>query len=66
MTRSDIAAYVGISPEAVSRSFRDLVSRGAITFRDRRHLKIIDRAQLEAVIAEVDTTTVPRRQHTGD
>ncbi len=66
MTRSDIGAYVGISPEAVSRSFRDLVSRGAITFRDRRHLKIIDRAQLEAVIAEIDTTTVPRRQRTGD
>jgi CRP-like cAMP-binding protein len=66
MTRSDIGAYVGVSPEAVSRSFRDLVSLGAITFRDRRHLKIIDRAQLEAAIAEIDTTTVPRRQRTGD
>jgi CRP-like cAMP-binding protein len=54
MIRSDIAAYVGISPEAVSRSFRDLVVHGAITFRDRRHVKIIDRAQLESVITEAD------------
>jgi len=52
MTRSDIGAYLGISPEAVSRSFRELASRGAIAFRDRRHLKIIDRALLEAAIAE--------------
>ena len=54
MTRSDIGAYVAISPEAVSRSLRDLISRGAITFRDRRHVKIIDRAQLEAVISTVE------------
>jgi CRP/FNR family transcriptional regulator len=65
MTRSDIGAYLGISPEAVSRSFRELVLCGAITFRDRRHVKIIDRAQLEAVIAEIDRTTVTRRQNTG-
>jgi CRP-like cAMP-binding protein len=52
MTRSDIGAYLGISPEAVSRSFRGLASRGAIAFRDRRHLKIIDRALLEVAIAE--------------
>lgn len=30
MTRQDIAAYVGITPEAVTRSLQDLVSRGAI------------------------------------
>jgi CRP-like cAMP-binding protein len=52
MTRSDIGAYLGISPEAVSRSFRELASHGAIALRDRRHLKIIDRALLEAAIAE--------------
>jgi len=52
MTRSDIGAYLGMSPEAVSRSFRELASRGAIALRNRRHLKIIDRALLEASIAE--------------
>jgi CRP-like cAMP-binding protein len=65
MTRSDIASYVGISPEAASRSFRDLVVHGAITFRDRRHVKIIDRAQLEAVITEIDATTVTRHRSMG-
>ena len=52
MSRSDIGAYVGISPEAVSRALRDLVSLGAITFRDRRHVKISNRAELEGVISE--------------
>jgi len=52
MTRSDIGAYVGMSPEAVSRSLRDLVSLGAITFRDRRHIQIISRAKLEAAVSE--------------
>jgi CRP-like cAMP-binding protein len=56
MTRSDIGAYAGISPEAVSRSFRELVGRGVISFRDRRHIKIIDRAQLEAAIMETDAS----------
>jgi CRP/FNR family transcriptional regulator, anaerobic regulatory protein len=54
MTRADIGAYAGISPEAVSRSFGELVRSGAIVFQDRRHLRITDRAKLEAVIAETD------------
>jgi CRP-like cAMP-binding protein len=52
MSRSDIGEYLGISPEAVSRSFRELARHGAVAFRDRRHLKTIDRALLEAAIAE--------------
>lgn len=55
MTRRDIAAYVGITPEAVTRSLRDLVSRGAIAFRDRRHVQIINRARLEAAISGTRT-----------
>jgi len=43
MSRSDIAAYVGTSLEAVSRAFQTLVRRGAISFRDRRHVRIIGR-----------------------
>jgi CRP/FNR family transcriptional regulator len=47
MTRRDIAAYVGLTPEAVTRSLRDLVNRGAITLRDQRHVQIINRSRLE-------------------
>jgi CRP/FNR family transcriptional regulator len=50
MKRSDIGAYVGISLEAVGRSFRRLANRGAITIRDRRHIKITNPAELEAAI----------------
>jgi CRP-like cAMP-binding protein len=50
MSRSDVADYVGLSPEAVSRSFRALASRGVITLRNK-YLRIKDRAQLEALVA---------------
>lgn len=52
MTRSDIGDYIGISLEAVSRSFRTLVTRGIIAARNRHHVKILDRAALAAVITE--------------
>lgn len=55
MSRSDVGSYVGISSEAVSRSFRDLAGRGAIGFSDRRHVQIIDRARLEEAISESDS-----------
>jgi len=56
MTRRDIAAYVAITPEAVTLSLRDLVSRGAIAFRDRRHIQIINRTRLEAAISQTRLT----------
>jgi CRP-like cAMP-binding protein len=49
MTRSDIGDYIGISPEAVSRSFKALKNRGVITFSDRRHVKIVGREQLASI-----------------
>jgi CRP/FNR family transcriptional regulator len=52
MSRSDIGAYAGMSLEAVSRSFRALVRLGAIALRDRRHIQIINRDQLEAIVSE--------------
>jgi CRP/FNR family transcriptional regulator len=52
MTRTDIGAYVGISPEAVSRGFAELAGCGVIAFKDRRHLIVVDRAKLTAAIAE--------------
>ena len=54
MTRTDIAGYLGISPEAVTRGFADLVNSGVISMSDRRRLKIVDRAKLEDVVAEAE------------
>jgi CRP-like cAMP-binding protein len=51
MTRSDMAAYLGLSLEAVSRSFRHLQRRGIIKFNDRHRVDIIDGARLEAIAA---------------
>lgn len=52
MSRSDIAEFVGTSLETVGRTFRRLVSRGAIAFSDRRRVKILDHALLQSIIAE--------------
>jgi len=51
MSRSDIADYVGMSRETVSRSFRALESRRILEFSGRRQLRIRDRHQLEALAA---------------
>jgi CRP-like cAMP-binding protein len=52
MKRSDIGAYVGISLEAVGRAFRRFANRGAITIRNRRYIKITNRAEFEAAILD--------------
>jgi CRP-like cAMP-binding protein len=52
MSRTDIGAYVGISPEAVSRCLKTLVERGIVRFKDRRHVEIADRPRLEALISD--------------
>lgn len=52
MDRADIADYVGLSPAAVSRGFRDLAMRRVIRLRDRRHVKIVDRKVLEEIVSE--------------
>jgi CRP/FNR family transcriptional regulator len=49
MTRSDIAAYLGLSLEAVSRSFRHLQRLGIIKLRDRHRVDITDHARLEVL-----------------
>jgi CRP-like cAMP-binding protein len=49
MTRSDIADYVGMSLEAVTRSFHLLESKHILAFRNRRHVKIIDQPHLETM-----------------
>lgn len=51
MDRSDIAAYIGTSPEAVSRAFRRLADDGVVRFRDRRHVRITNPDGLAALAA---------------
>jgi len=49
MTRADIADYVAMSGEAVSRATTRLVKRGVITFDGQRAVRVIDRVQLEKI-----------------
>lgn len=53
MKRSDIGEYLGMSPEAVSRAFRALTTRGIIKSRDRRHLIIADRSTFDQIAADM-------------
>jgi CRP/FNR family transcriptional regulator len=50
MSRSDIADFVGLSLEAVSRAFTALDTQGILTFRSKRHFQVADRAGLQALI----------------
>lgn len=61
MDRSDIGEYVGLSLAAVSRTFRSLTVRGIIKTRDRRHVKIADRAAFEKILAGGSSRRVGRR-----
>jgi CRP-like cAMP-binding protein len=62
MSRSDIGDYIGISLEAVSRSFRALSARGVIVFRNHRHVKIIDHRQFNDIASESEMLRLPRRR----
>lgn len=61
MNRSDIGEYVGLSLAAVSRTFRNLTVRGIIKNRDRRHVKVVDRAAFEKIAAGSSAWRVGRR-----
>jgi CRP/FNR family transcriptional regulator len=54
MTRSDIADFLGLTIETVSRTFTNLRNRGCIALDGAANLSIIDRDELEelADIAE--------------
>ena len=47
MGRSSIAAYLGLTPAALSRALRTLTTRKIISARDRRHIKILDRGAFQ-------------------
>jgi CRP-like cAMP-binding protein len=51
MTRSDIAAFLGLSLESVSRAAAELERRGLVAFADRHHAHIVDPAGLSSLIA---------------
>jgi CRP-like cAMP-binding protein len=51
MTRSDIAAFLGLSLESVSRGAADLARRGLVTFEGRHRAHIVDTAGLAKLFA---------------
>jgi CRP-like cAMP-binding protein len=51
MSRSDIANYLGLSLEAVSRASRRLERQGIVEFLGRNEARIIDRHRFEALAA---------------
>jgi CRP/FNR family transcriptional regulator len=52
MDRSHISNYIGITPEAMSRAFRALTTRGIIKLRDRGHVRIVDRHAFNEIAAD--------------
>lgn len=49
MTRSDIASYLGLSLESVSRATRALERRGVVCFPNRHMVRIIDQPQFDRI-----------------
>jgi len=49
MSRSDIASYLGLSLESVSRATRSLEKRGVVRFSGRHLLRIVDPVQFEKI-----------------
>lgn len=51
MSRADIADYLGLTIETVSRTFTSLRKRGLIALDDTTHVRVLDRAALEDMAA---------------
>ena len=51
MTRSDIADYLGLTIETVSRTFSSLKKKGLIELEDTTHVHLVDRDRLEDLAA---------------
>lgn len=58
MMRLDVAKYVGLTIETVSRAFSLLERLAIVKFIDRHHLHVLDRARLEA-ISDGTVETIP-------
>lgn len=53
MSRSDIANYLGITLEAVSRATRKLHDMGIVSLPDRHEARVLDRARFEQLVARI-------------
>ncbi len=53
MKRSDVANYLGLSAEAVSRATNLLERRGILRFTGRHRVEILDRRQFDRLVAKV-------------
>jgi CRP-like cAMP-binding protein len=51
MARHDIADYLGLTLETVSRMFAELKERGAIRLEGARRVHLLDKEQLAAMSA---------------
>jgi len=49
MTRTDIADYLGLTVETVSRSFTRLRQEGSIATDDPHHVRLLNRTRLDAL-----------------
>lgn len=49
MPREDIADYLGLTIETISRTFSAFVKEGLITIKNRKTVKILDTATMEAI-----------------
>jgi len=49
MSRADVANYLGLSQEAVSRALTGLERGGVIAFQGRHELRVLDRARFEKI-----------------
>jgi CRP/FNR family transcriptional regulator, anaerobic regulatory protein len=53
MTRSDIADFLGLSPEAVSRAIRELTRRRLVAIPDRHTVRILDRTRFDLLVSKI-------------
>ncbi len=53
MTRSDIAAFIGLSLETVSRASAELERRGMVKFIGRHAVRIVDQPRFSKLVADV-------------
>lgn len=53
MSRSDIASYLGLTLEAVSRATRVLTDQGVLVIPDRRSVRVQDRRRFEQIVAKI-------------
>jgi CRP-like cAMP-binding protein len=57
VSRSDVADYVGLTAEALSRAFTSLGQQGILVLKGKRHLTVADRERFRALIAPPTTST---------